>query len=78
MKEKQWLIEYRYTFGADVYKGTYEEAENWAVEQVKKDLETDKDFKFPITVYDCDRYVTCNCYKDLITSITEYRFEDEE
>lgn len=73
--KKTWLIAYHHTCCGDEFEGTYEEAKNFAIETLQKEL---AGIVFPVTVNNCGDKIICNCYEDFIEVIEEYEYNEEE
>lgn len=71
---KKWLIWYKHTFSGDSFEGTFEEAKEFAIEQIKNEL-AKANLTLPIPIDNCGVQEMCYSYEDFIEDIDE---DDEE
>lgn len=73
----KWSIWYKHTFTGDTFEGTYKEAEQFGIKNVKEYLE-EENISLPVVVNNCGKRETCATYKDFIEEIEEYYYDDDD
>lgn len=73
----KWSIWYKHTFTGDTFEGTYEEALQFGIKNVKEYLE-EENINLPVVVNNCGKREICATCEDFIEEIEEFYSDDEE